>query len=172
MLIPAPKHTTPEPTPQTPLSQRGRDDIIRLLVEYHCPLEEPTTEYSALLHAAAQGHVNTVLLLLACGANANVTDRHGDTALWKLVDQDLSEAALEMVQDHHASIQRCSRDRKKVTKARLMLKHAEKKKRLRIESEPNGGHGGVATAASCGRLPPTAARRLLLRSPRPDAGSR
>ena len=83
-----------------------------------------------------------MLLLLACGANANVTDRHGDTALWKLVDQDLSEAALEMVQDHHASIQRCSRDRKKVTKARLMLKHAEKKKRLRIESEPNGSHGG------------------------------
>ena len=45
----------------------------------------------------AQGHVGTVLLLLACGADANVTDRHGDTALWKLVDQDLSEAALYMV---------------------------------------------------------------------------
>ena len=77
----------------------------------------------------SKGHVNTVLLLLSCGADANVTDRHGDTALWKLVDQDLSEAALYMVQDHHASIARCSRDRKKVTKARLMLKHVEKKQR-------------------------------------------
>ena len=116
-------------SPMNCAAKRGRDDILKLLVQYHCPLEEPTTEYSALLHAAAQGHVNTVLLLLSCGADANVTDRHGDTALWKLVDQDLSEAALYMVQDHHASIARCSRDRKKVTKARLMLKHVEKKQR-------------------------------------------
>ena len=43
---------------------------------------------SPALVRPAQGHVGTVLLLLACGADANVTDRHGDTALWKLVDQD------------------------------------------------------------------------------------
>ena len=78
--------------------------------------------------AAAQGHVNTVLLLLSCGADANVTDRHGDTALWKLVDQDHSEAALYGARPPrlYSSLQPGS---KKVTKARLMLKHVEKKQR-------------------------------------------
>jgi len=133
-------------------AKRGRDAIVKLLVRNHCPLEEPTSEYSALLHAAAQGHVRTVLLLLSSGADANVTDRHGDTALWKLVDQDLSLAALSMVHTHRASIARCSRDRKKVTKARLMLKHAGKKQQRLIDSSSSSSSSSASSASSSSLL--------------------
>jgi len=65
-------------SPMNCAAKRGRDGILKLLVRYHCPLEEPTTEYSALLHAAAQGHVGTVLLLLRCGRQRHRPPRrHG-----------------------------------------------------------------------------------------------
>jgi len=141
-------------SPMNCAAKRGRIEIIKLLVRFNCPLEEPTPEYSAILHAAAQGHIETVLYLLKCGAEANVTDRHGDSALWKLIDQDLSDIGLEMVQEYHASIARCSRDRKKVTKARLMLKHAEKKTKLlelelmKDKHNLNQSRSAVAVAAA------------------------
>ena len=104
--------------------------------QYHCPLEEPTTEYSALSRGGAgscQYSAAAAVLWGRCQRN-RPPRRHGTV---EAVDQDLSEAALYMVQDHHASIARCSRDRKKVTKARLMLKH-EKEQRQK-EAKGLGG---------------------------------
>jgi hypothetical protein len=61
-------------SPMNCAAKRGRDDIIRLLVQHNCPLEEPTTEYSALLHAAAQGHVHSVraIRFRSCRISAHV----------------------------------------------------------------------------------------------------
>ena len=62
----------------------------------------------------------------------NVTTKKGDTALSILVEQNLIDAAVKMVTRYKASIPRCSRDRKKVQRARLLIN-------LRIKQQQREG---------------------------------
>ena len=96
------------------------------------PTEEEDPTLSALLQAATKGLPDTVMILLKAGANHNVTTKKGDTALSILVEQNLIDAAVKMVTRYKASIPRCSRDRKKVQRARLLIN-------LRIKQQQREG---------------------------------
>jgi hypothetical protein len=118
-------------SPLSIASYKGHDDVVKLLLEEGAPTEEEDPTLSALLQAATKGLPDTVALLLKHGADHTVTTKKGDTALSILVEQNLIDAAVEMVTVHNASIPRCSRDRKKVQRARLLIN-------LRMKQLENG----------------------------------
>lgn len=119
-------------SPLSIAAYKGHDEVVRLLLEEGAPTEEDDPTLSALLQAATKGLPDTVELLLANGADHTVTTKKGDTALSILVEQDLIDAAVEMVTEYKASIARCSRDRKKVQRARLLIN-------LRIKQQQREG---------------------------------
>eukprot|EP00956_Cyclotella_meneghiniana_P026340 scaffold56674_cov56-Cyclotella_meneghiniana.AAC.5 len=108
-------------SPLSIAAYKGHDEVVRLLLEEGAPTEEDDPTLSALLQAATKGLPDTVMLLLEHGADHTVTTKKGDTALAILVEQNLIDSAVEMVTDYNASIPRCSRDRKKVQRARLLI---------------------------------------------------
>jgi ankyrin repeat protein len=108
-------------SPLSIAAYKGHDAVVRLLLEEGAPTEEDDPTLSALLQAATKGLPDTVELLLRHGADHTVTTKKGDTALSILVEQNLIDAAVEMVTEYNASIPRCSRDRKKVQRARLLI---------------------------------------------------
>lgn len=108
-------------SPLSIAAYKGHDDVVRLLLEEGAPTEEDDPTLSALLQAATKGLPDTVELLLLHGADHTVTTKKGDTALSILVEQNLIDAAVDMVSEYNASIPRCSRDRKKVQRARLLI---------------------------------------------------
>jgi ankyrin repeat protein len=108
-------------SPLSIAAYKGHDDVVRLLLEEGAPTEEADPTLSALLQAATKGLPETVELLLKHGADHTVTTKKGDTALSILVEQNLIDAAVEMVTEYKASVPRCSRDRKKVQRARLLI---------------------------------------------------
>jgi len=119
-------------SPLSIAAYKGHDDVVELLLEKDAPTEEADPTLSALLQAATKGLPNTVELLLRHGADHTVTTKKGDTALSILVEQNLIDAAVEMVTEYKASVPRCSRDRKKVQRARLLIN-------LRIKQQKEGG---------------------------------
>lgn len=108
-------------SPLSIAAYKGHDDVVKLLLEEGAPTEEEDPTLSALLQAATKGLPDTVELLLKHGADHTVTTKKGDTALSILVEQNLIDAAVDMVTEYNASIPRCSRDRKKVQRARLLI---------------------------------------------------
>ena len=108
-------------SPLSIAAYKGHDDVVELLLEQGAPTEEADPTLSALLQAATKGLPNTVELLLRHGADHTVTTKKGDTALSILVEQNLIDAAVEMVTEYKASVPRCSRDRKKIQRARLLI---------------------------------------------------
>lgn len=108
-------------SPLSIAAYKGHDDVVRLLLEEGAPTEEDDPTLSALLQAATKGLPDTVDLLLMHGADHTVTTKKGDTALSILVEQNHIDAAVDMVSEYNASIPRCSRDRKKVQRARLLI---------------------------------------------------
>ena len=108
-------------SPLSIAAYKGHDECVRLLLEDGAPTEEDDPTLSALLQAATKGLSDTVELLLSHGADHTVTTKKGDTALSILVEQNLIDTAVEMVTEYNASIARCSRDRKKVQRARLLI---------------------------------------------------
>lgn len=109
-------------SPLSIAAYKGHDDVVKLLLEVgEAPTEEADPTLSALLQAATKGLPGTVKLLLHHGADHTVTTKKGDTALSILVEQNLIDAAVDMVTEYKASIPRCSRDRKKVQRARLLI---------------------------------------------------
>jgi len=124
-------------SPLSIAAYKGHDDVVRLLLEEGAPTEEDDPTLSALLQAATKGLPDTVMLLLGHGADHTVTTKKGDTALSILVEQNLIDAAVEMVTDFSASIPRCSRDRKKVQRARLLIN-------LRLKQMQRDGTGVYA----------------------------
>ncbi|CAB9526806.1 ankyrin 3, node of Ranvier (ankyrin G) [Seminavis robusta] len=108
-------------SPLSIAAYKGHDSVVRLLLEEGAPTEEADPTLSALLQAATKGLPDTVELLLRHGADHTVTTKKGDTALSILVEQNLIDAAVEMVTEYKASVPRCSRDRKKVQRARLLI---------------------------------------------------
>jgi len=108
-------------SPLSIAAYKGHDDVVRLLLEQGAPTEEADPTLSALLQAATKGLPDTVELLLRHGADHTVTTKKGDTALSILVEQNMIDAAVQMVTEYKASIPRCSRDRKKVQRARLLI---------------------------------------------------
>ena len=108
-------------SPLSIAAYKGHDGVVKLLLEEGAPTEEADPTLSAVLQAATKGLPDTVELLLRHGADHTVTTKKGDTALSILVEQNLIDAAVEMVTEYKASIPRCSRDRKKVQRARLLI---------------------------------------------------
>jgi hypothetical protein len=127
-------------SPMSAAASRGRDDVVRLLAQRGAPLEEVWPPLSALLEAAKAGHALTALTLLESGADPEVQDEKGNTALWILLEKNMTEAALTMVQRHHASVAQCSRERSKVQRAKLLLKHAQRRGKS-LGSGKGGGSG-------------------------------
>lgn len=119
-------------SPLSIAAYKGHDDVVKLLLDEGAPTEEADPTLSALLQAATKGLPDTVELLLSYGADHTVTTKKGDTALSILVEQNLIDAAVEMVTEYKASIPRCSRDRKKVQRARLLIN-------LRIKQQQRDG---------------------------------
>ena len=128
-------------SPLSIAAYKGHDDVVRLLLEEGAPTEEDDPTLSALLQAATKGLPDTVELLLKNGADHTVTTKKGDTALSILVEQNLIDAAVEMVTEYNASIPRCSRDRKKVQRARLLIN-------LRMKQMKREGPNSANTAVS------------------------
>lgn len=128
-------------SPLSIAAYKGHDDVVRLLLEESAPTEEEDPTLSALLQAATKGLPDTVELLLRHGADHTVTTKKGDTALSILVEQNLIDAAVEMVTEYSASIPRCSRDRKKVQRARLLINLRMKQ----LEREGNNRNASVST---------------------------
>ena len=124
-------------SPLSIAAYKGHDEVVRLLLEEGAPTEEDDPTLSALLQAATKGLPDTCILLLRHGADHTVTTKKGDTALAILVEQDMIDAAVEMVTDFNASIPRCSRDRKKVQRARLLIN-------LRLKQHKREGTGPYA----------------------------
>mmetsp|Transcript_23283 Transcript_23283/g.64584 ORF Transcript_23283/g.64584 Transcript_23283/m.64584 type:complete len:1709 (-) Transcript_23283:1446-6572(-) len=120
-------------SPLSIAAYKGHDEVVKLLLEEGAPTEEADPTLSALLQAATKGLPDTVELLLQHGADHTVTTKKGDTALSILVEQNLIDAAVEMVTEYKASIPRCSRDRKKVQRARLLINL-----RLKQQQRENG----------------------------------
>jgi len=116
-------------SPLSIAAYKGHDEVVRLLLEQGAPTEEADPTLSALLQAATKGLPDTVELLLRHGADHSVTTKKGDTALSILVEQNLIDAAVEMVTEYKASVPRCSRDRKKVQRARLLINLRVKKQK-------------------------------------------
>lgn len=119
-------------SPLSIAAYKGHDEVVKLLLDHGAPTEEEDPTLSALLQAATKGLPNTVQLLLRYGADHTVTTKKGDTALSILVEQNLIDTAVEMVTEYKASIPRCSRDRKKVQRARLLIN-------LRIKQQKDEG---------------------------------
>jgi ankyrin repeat protein len=119
-------------SPLSIAAYKGHDEVVRLLLEEGAPTEEDDPTLSALLQAATKGLPDTVELLLRHGADHTVTTKKGDTTLSILVEQGLIDSAVEMVTEYKASIARCSRDRKKVQRARLLIN-------LRIKKQQRDG---------------------------------
>merc|ERR1712232_936269 len=75
----------------------------------------------------------------------------GGTALSILVEQDKIDAAVKMVTKYKASIPRCSRDRKKVQRARLLINLQLKKQRREgnacVDSDDDFGSEDEAQSA-------------------------
>ena len=74
-----------------------------------------------LLCAAKAGKEKTVLALCERNADTGVTDEKGETTVAMLVDQQLIECAFHLTDKYKASITRCSRNRKKVQRAKLLI---------------------------------------------------
>jgi ankyrin repeat protein len=108
-------------SPLSIAAYKGHDEVVLLLLEKGAPTEEEDPTLSALLQAATKGLPSTVEILLRHGADHTVTTKKGDTALSILVEQNLIDTAAEMVTEYKASVPRCSRDRKKVQRARLLI---------------------------------------------------
>lgn len=108
-------------SPLSIAAYKGHNEVVKLLLEVGAPTEEADPTLSALLQAATKGLPDTVELLLQHDADHTVTTKKGDTALSILVEQNLIDAAVNMVTEYKASIPRCSRDRKKVQRARLLI---------------------------------------------------
>lgn len=108
-------------SPLSIAAYKGHDYVVELLLDQGAPTEEYDPTLSALLQAATKGLPKTVEILLRNGADHTVTTKKGDTALSILVEQNLIDAAVDMVTEYKASISRCSRDRKKVQRARLQI---------------------------------------------------
>lgn len=125
-------------SPLSIAAYKGHDDVVRLLLEEGAPTEEADPTLSALLQAATKGLPETVELLLRHGADHTVTTKKGDTALSILVEQNLIDAAVEMVTEYKASVPRCSRDRKKVQRARLLIN-------LRVKQQQREGLLNIST---------------------------
>ena len=120
-------------SPLSIAAYKGHDDVVKLLLEVgEAPTEEADPTLSALLQAATKGLPRTVKLLLRHGADHTVTTKKGDTALSILVEQNLIDAAVHMVTEYKASVPRCSRDRKKVQRARLLIN-------LRVKQQQRDG---------------------------------
>eukprot|EP00548_Thalassiothrix_antarctica_P005236 CAMPEP_0194143106 /NCGR_PEP_ID=MMETSP0152-20130528/12300_1 /TAXON_ID=1049557 /ORGANISM="Thalassiothrix antarctica, Strain L6-D1" /LENGTH=1478 /DNA_ID=CAMNT_0038842361 /DNA_START=120 /DNA_END=4556 /DNA_ORIENTATION=+ len=128
-------------SPLSIAAYKGHDDVVRLLLEEGAPTEEADPTLSALLQAATKGLPDTVELLLRHGADHTVTTKKGDTALSILVEQNLIDAAVEMVTEYKASVPRCSRDRKKVQRAHLLIK-------LRVKQQQREGSLNISTDES------------------------
>ncbi len=124
-------------SPLSIAAYKGHNEVVKLLLEVGAPTEEADPTLSALLQAATKGLPDTVELLLQHDADHTVTTKKGDTALSILVEQNLIDAAVQMVTEYKASIPRCSRDRKKVQRARLLIN-------LRLKQ--NGGESKKAAA--------------------------
>ena len=120
-------------SPLSIAAYKGHDEVVKLLLEEGAPTEEDDRTLSALLQAATKGLPDTVDLLLRHGADHTVTTKKGDAALSILVEQDLIDAAVSMVTEFNASIARCSKDRKKVQRARLLIN-------LEIKNRKREGH--------------------------------
>jgi ankyrin repeat protein len=125
-------------SPLSIAAYKGHDEVVSYLLDVGAPTEEADPTLSALLQAATKGLANTVDLLLRHGADHTVTTKKGDTALSILVEQNLIDAAVEMVTEYNASIPRCSRDRKKVQRARLLIN-------LRIKQQRRDGLLSLST---------------------------
>ena len=130
-------------SPLSIAAYKGHDEVVKLLLEEGAPTEEADPTLSALLQAATKGLPDTVELLLRHGADHTVTTKKGDTALSILVEQNLIDAAVEMVTEYKASIPRCSRDRKKIQRARLLINLRLKQQQRENGSDDDGNAESV-----------------------------
>ena len=128
--------------------QLKRWDCALVLVEAGCPVIPPTnSDEDYLLFAARHGTSKVVAALLDHGADANVCDKNGDTPLSILIERNMTSVGLRLVRNHNASILRCSRDRKKVQRAKLLLTLEQKKQAKKAGSAGSAGkHGSVDEA--------------------------
>ena len=114
-------HEAPNPSFLCAAAERGAP-IVKMLIDFGARIEEKDDRaLTPLLCAAKAGKTETTVMLCSCGADSNAADEKGDTALAMLVEQDHLDAAWRLSNEFKASINRCSRNRKKAQRAKLLL---------------------------------------------------
>ena len=112
----------PNPSFLCAAAERGQIDLVERLLAHGANIEEKDDRgLTPLLCAAKAGKEKTVLALCERNADTGVTDEKGDTTVAMLVDQQLIECAFLLTDKYKASITRCSRNRKKVQRAKLLI---------------------------------------------------
>ena len=135
-----------------------------MLLDFGAHMEEKDDRgLTPLLCAAKAGKTETTDVLCSCGADMNAIDEKGDTALAMLVDQDLIDAAYKLSTVHKASITRCSRNRKKAQRTKLLLTLRERQiKTGKISKDESSGEKAsmdASTAMTSGSPVPAKSRK-------------
>jgi ankyrin repeat protein len=64
------------------VASRGRDDVIKVLIENNADINQQNIDGETCFHEAVEsGRFKTVKLLIEYGANVNLKDKNGNTAL-------------------------------------------------------------------------------------------
>src|SRR5690348_4484146 len=131
---------------------------VKLLLKHRANVNATDAHHrSALMAAAAEGHLQIARALLAAGANPNLADRHGTTALMEAARSGASEL-VQVLADAHADACACdSHDRDALTLA-CQSPHAQAgtvRALLALGAEPkrpgSDGRSALDHAAAAGR---------------------
>jgi ankyrin repeat protein len=122
----------PNPSFLCAAAERGQIKLVEKLLSRGANIEEKDDRgLTPLLCAAKAGKEEAVLTLCEHNADTGVTDEKGDTSVAMLVDQELIECAYILTDKYKASITRCSRIRKRVQRAKLLI--TLKKRQVEME---------------------------------------
>ncbi|HET6806132.1 MAG TPA: ankyrin repeat domain-containing protein [Frateuria sp.] len=131
---------------------------VKLLLKHRANVNATDPHHrSALMAAAAEGHLQIARALLAAGADPNLADRHGSTALMEAARSGASELVQVLAEAHADARARDSHDRDALTLA-CQSPHAQAatvRALLALGAEPrrpgSDGRSALDHAASAGR---------------------
>jgi hypothetical protein len=117
----APKEA-PNPSFLCAAAERGQIELVAMLIDFGANIEDKDDRLlTPLLCAAKAGKTDVTILLSSRGADLNAVNENGDTALAILVDSNYIDTAFCLYSQFKASIIRCSRNRKKTQRCKLLL---------------------------------------------------
>jgi ankyrin repeat protein len=131
---------------------------VKLLLKHRAPVNAADShQRTALVAAAAEGHLQIARTLLAAGADPNIADRHGTTALMEAARSGASAIVQVLAEAHADARARDSHDRDALTLACQSPRAQAETVRalLALGADPrqagSDGHSALDHAATAGR---------------------